>query len=177
MDERYHNAIDKAAALAFTYEETYYGCSQTTLAALIEAFGVGNQDLLRASTCLAGGVALHGKVCGVLTAGMMMIGYLVGRDDLQMFQQYQRAIDLGKLLYQRFEEKFGSVECPEIQKLKLGKSFNLLNQNERDELHKLMAERGDGCQAVARDGARIAAELIVDILEQGPPMARMLIKR
>ena len=98
MDELYKDVIERAAELAFVYEKTYYGCSQTTLAALIEAFGVGGPDLLRASTCLAGGVALHGNVCGVLTAGMMMIGYLAGRDDLQMFDQYQRAIDRGKIL-------------------------------------------------------------------------------
>jgi hypothetical protein len=122
-------------------------------------------------------VALHGNVCGVLTAGLMMIGYLVGRDDLQMFEQYQRAMDRGKILYQRFEEKFGTVQCQEIHKLKFGKSFNLLNQNERDELHRRMTETDDGCQAVARDGARMAAELIVDLLQQGPPLARMLVGR
>jgi C_GCAxxG_C_C family probable redox protein len=177
MTDRYKKAVEKAAELAFNYEKTYFGCSQTTLAALIEAFGVGDQNLLRSSTCLAGGVALHGNVCGVLTAGLMMIGYLEGRDDLQMFQQYQRAIDRGKILYRRFEDKFGTVQCSKIHKLKFGKSFNLLNQSERDELHRRMAETDDGCQTVARDGARMAAELIVDILEQGPPFARMLLKR
>jgi C_GCAxxG_C_C family probable redox protein len=177
MDERYNDVIEKAADLAFKYEQSYFGCSQTTLAALLEAFGVGNPDLLRASTCLAGGVVLHGSVCGVLTAGLMMIGYLEGRDDLEMFNQYQRAIDRGKILYQRFEEKFGTVRCSEIHKLKFGKSFNLLNQDERDELHRKLAETDDGCQAVARDGARMAAELIVEILEQGPPSARMLVGR
>ena len=177
MDERYDGAIEKAAELAFMYEETYHGCSQTTLAALIEAFGVGGPDLLRASTCLAGGVALHGNVCGVLTGGLMMIGYLAGRDDLQMFNQYQRAMDSGKILYERFEEKFGTVHCPEIHKLKFGRPFNLLDQKERDELHGKLAETDDGCQAVARDGARMTAELIVDLLKQGPPLARMLVGR
>lgn len=177
MDDRYDEAIEKAAELAFIYERTYYGCSQTTLAALIEAFGVGGPDLLRASTCLAGGVALHGNVCGVLTAGLMMIGYLEGRDDLQMFAQYQRAMDRGKILYQRFEERFGTVQCPEIHKLKLGRAFNLLRQEERDELHRRMAETDDACQAVARDGARMAAELVADLLKEGPPFARMLYGR
>jgi C_GCAxxG_C_C family probable redox protein len=177
MSNPYDKMVEKAADLAFKYEATYLGCSQTTVAALIEAFGIGGPDLLRASTCMAGGVALRGNVCGVLTGGLMMIGYLVGRDDLQMFDQYQRAIDLGKVLYQRFEDKFGTVTCPEIHKLKFGRSFNLLNQDERDELHRRLRETDDGCQAVARDGARLAAELIVDILKDGPPLARMLAGR
>ena len=85
--------VQKAAKLAYDYEIKYFGCSQTTLAGLIEAFGIGGPDLLRASTCLAGGIARRGHVCGALTGGLIMIGYLTGRDDLEMFPQYQRAMD------------------------------------------------------------------------------------
>ena len=37
----------------------------------------------------AGGVARRGHVCGALTGGLMMIGFLTGRDDLEMFAQYK----------------------------------------------------------------------------------------
>ena len=88
-NQQYKQRIDKAAQLAHEYELKYFGCSQTTLAGLIEAFGIGGQDLLRASTCLAGGMARRGHVCGALSGGLMMIGFLTGRDDLEMFPQYQ----------------------------------------------------------------------------------------
>jgi hypothetical protein len=87
---RWDGIVEKAANLAYDYEVKYFGCSQTTLAGLIEAFGIGGPDLLRASTCLAGGTARRGHVCGALTGGLIMIGYLTGRDDLEMFSQYQR---------------------------------------------------------------------------------------
>ena len=166
--------IDKAAHLAYQYELKYFGCSQTTIAGLIEAFGIGGPDLLRASTCLAGGVARRGHICGALTGGLMMIGFLTGRDDLEMFPQYQRAMDYGNIFYRKFQEEFGTVSCSEIQKLKFGREFDLQDPDEREELHRRMAEIEDGCQSVTSTGARIAAEVIVEILEQGLPLPSML---
>jgi C_GCAxxG_C_C family probable redox protein len=166
--------VEKAANLAYDYEVKYFGCSQTTLAGLIEAFGIGGPDLLRASTCLAGGIARRGHVCGALTGGLIMIGYLTGRDDLEMFSQYQRGMDFANKLYARFEQEFGTVRCSEIQKIKFGKTFDLQDPGQREDLHKRMAELQDGCQSVTGTGARLAAQTIVEILDQGLPLPRML---
>ena len=166
--------VQKAAKLAYDYEIKYFGCSQTTLAGLIEAFGIGGPDLLRASTCLAGGIARRGHVCGALTGGLIMIGYLTGRDDLEMFPQYQRAMEFGNRLYSRFMKEFGTVGCSEIQKIKFGRTYNLQNPQEREDLHKRMAELQDGCQSVTSAGARMAAQVIIEILNEGLPLPRML---
>jgi C_GCAxxG_C_C family probable redox protein len=166
--------VEKAANLAYDYEIKYFGCSQTTLAGLIEAFGIGGPDLLRASTCLAGGIARRGHVCGALTGGLMMIGYLTGRDDLEMFAQYQRGMDFANKLYARFEQAFGTVSCSEIQKIKFGKTFDLQDPEQREDLHKRMAELQDGCQSVTSTGARLAAQMIVEILHHGLPLPGML---
>ena len=104
----------------------------------------------------------------------MMIGFLTGRDDLEMLPQYQRAMDYGNKLYIKFRDEFGTVSCPEIQKLKFGRSFDLQNPEEREELHRQMEGVKDGCHAVTSAGARFAAEVIVEILEQGLPLPRML---
>ena len=45
-NHQYERLIDRAAKLAAEYELKYFGCSQTTLAGLIEAFGIGGPDLL-----------------------------------------------------------------------------------------------------------------------------------
>jgi hypothetical protein len=91
-----------------------------------------------------------------------------------MLPQYQRAMDYGNRLYGRFLERFGAVSCSEIRRLKFGRSFDLLNTKEREALHKRMEETGEGCQCVAGDGARMAAEVMVEIIRNGPPLARML---
>jgi C_GCAxxG_C_C family probable redox protein len=177
MSDRFEGIIERSSQLACEYEMKYFGCSQTVAAGLMEAFGIVSPDLLRSVTCMAGGIARRGQVCGVLTGGLAVIGYLTGRDDLEMLPQYQRAMDYGNKLYQTFLEKFGTVSCSEIQRLKFGRSFDLLEPKEREALHKKMQETGEGCQSVARDGARMAAEVVVEIIKSGPPSARWLSRR
>jgi C_GCAxxG_C_C family probable redox protein len=173
----YAAMIEKAAQLAYDYELKYFGCSQTTLAGLIEAFAMGGPELLRASTCLAGGIARRGHVCGALTGGLILIGYLTGRDDMEMFPQYQRAMEWGNVLYAKFLKEFGTVSCSGIQELKFGRKYDLQNLEEREELHRKMAELGDGCQSVTSAGARLTGEVIAEILKQDVPLARMLARK
>lgn len=170
----YANLIEKAATLSYEYEMKYFGCSQTTLAGLMEAFGIKNREILRASTCLAGGLVRRGHVCGALTGGLMMISLLTGRDDLEMLPQYQRAMDFGNILYKKFESEFGTVSCPEIQKLKFGRSFDLLDPKDREALHERMAELKDGCQSVVGSAARMTAEVMVEIFKQRCPLPMLL---
>jgi len=175
-EPHFESLIEKAANLARDYELKYFGCSQTTLAGLIEAFGIGGPDLLRSSTCLAGGVARRGHVCGALTGGLMMIGFLVGRDDLEMFPQYQRGMEYGNKLYQKFMEAYGTVSCSELQKFHFGRTYDLQSLEEREALHKRMSEVEKGCQSVTSEGARMAAEVMVEIFKEGLPLPGMLSK-
>ncbi len=86
-DLKYQQAVETAAQLAYSYESKYYACSQTVLAALMEAFGITDLSVLRAATTFAGGVARGGNACGSLASGPIMIGYLTGQDDLEMIDQ------------------------------------------------------------------------------------------
>jgi C_GCAxxG_C_C family probable redox protein len=174
MDQEYQEVIEKAARLGYEYEEKFFGCSQSVVAGLIEAFGIGRPDILRVSTAFAGGVVRRGILCGALSGGLIVISFLTGRDDLEFFEQYQRGMKFAEKFYNKFEEKFGTINCKEIQKIKFGKIFNLQRPEERETLHQLMKSNPDGCQAVTGEGARLAAEVIVEILKQGPPLARIL---
>jgi C_GCAxxG_C_C family probable redox protein len=174
FDEKYQPMIERAAELASLYEVEYFGCSQSTLAALIEAFGIGGRDILRAATAFSGGVVRRGNVCGALSGGLMMIGFLAGRDDLQMKEQAQRGMGYADKLCQRFEDAYGSVVCREIQKKKYGRSFDLRRDEDREALHAIMAKDPEACQGLTRDAARWTGEIVAEILQEGPPMARML---
>jgi C_GCAxxG_C_C family probable redox protein len=173
-NQKYLQAVEKAAQLAYSYESKYYACSQTVLAALMETFGIGDLNVLRAATNFAGGVARRGTACGSLSGGLIMLGYLTGRGDLEMIEQYQRGMKFADKLCSKFEENYGTVVCKEIQKIKFGRSFDLLRLEEREELHAAMKTNPEGCQAVARDAARWTAEIILEIFQEGLPLARML---
>jgi hypothetical protein len=92
-----------------------------------------------------------------------------------MFAQYQRAMNYGSVLYRKFQDEFGTVECSDIQKLKFGRTFDLKNQEEREELHKKMVEIQDGCQSVTSAGARLAAEVICEIFKEQLPLVGVVV--
>jgi len=172
----YEQIVEKGAQLGYENELKYFGCSQAVVSALIESFGIGGPDILRASTALAAGIARRGNVCGALVGGLMMIGLLVGRDDLEMNEQYQRGQSYGDKLYRKFEKKFGTAICRDIQKIKFGKAFDMLTEKGREIFIESGAHEPEGCPAVTREGARLAAELMVEILKEGRAMARIVAK-
>jgi C_GCAxxG_C_C family probable redox protein len=176
MDSRYEKMIEKATHLGYYNEMEYWGCSQAVVSALIETFGVGGPDMLRISTVFAGGLARRGETCGALTGGLIMIGFLAGRDDLDMWEQYVRGMGYANKLCQNFEKKFGTTTCAEIQKAKFGKSYNLLNEDELKSFLDEGAHAEDGCPVVTQEGARLAAEIVVEILQERP-LARILTNR
>jgi len=176
MDSKYEKMIEKATHLGYYNEMEYWGCSQAVVSALIETFGVGGPDMLRISTVFAGGLARTGQTCGALTGGLIMISFLTGRDDLDMWEQYVRGMGYANKLYDNFEKSFGTTTCAEIQKARFGKCFNLLNPDELDSFLEAGAHAEDGCPKVTQEGARLAAEIIVEILQERP-LARILMNR
>ena len=70
----------------------------------MEAFGMTDLNVLRSATTFAGGVARRGTACGSLAGGLIMIGYLTGRDDLEMIDQYQRGMKYADRLCLKFED-------------------------------------------------------------------------
>ena len=174
--EEYQQIINNAAQLGYKYELSYFGCSQAVVAALIEAFGIGGPDILRASTVLAGGIARSGKgTCGALNGGLLMVGFLIGRDDLEMREQYLRAHETAYSLYRRFEQTLGSAFCEENQKRLYGRTFDMTTEEGREEFIAAGAHSPEGCATITREGARLAAETIIEILKKGTPFPRMLI--
>ncbi|HKL67462.1 MAG TPA: C-GCAxxG-C-C family protein [Bacteroidales bacterium] len=175
MDEYYQEIVEAAAHMATYNEENYHFCSQATLSALMQAFGMHDPDVLRSSTAFAGGVARHGNVCGAVSGCLMFLGLLAGRDDLEMKDQATRGMEYFSRFYDRFEERYGTTICREILNKLFGKEFDLTSEDQRDELHKIMVEVPEGCHNVCGEAARIAAEVAVEILEAGHPFANSIV--
>jgi C_GCAxxG_C_C family probable redox protein len=173
MDQRYEKMVEEATKLGYRNEMEYWGCSQAVVSALIESFGIGGPDMLRISTVFAGGLARRGKTCGALTGGLIVIGFLAGRDDLEIWDQYERGMDYAGKLYQRFEKSFGTTACAEIQVARFGKSFDLLTEEGKQNFYDAGAHSQNGCPEITQEGARLAAEIVVEILQERP-LARIL---
>lgn len=176
MDEYYGEIIEAAAEMAKDNEAEYHLCSQGTLAALMSAFGIHNPDVLRSSTAFAGGCVRRGNICGALSGALMFLGLLAGRDDLEIKDQAIRGMGYMDDLFRKFEERYGSVICKDIQQKLYGRVFDLTNEDERDELHEIMVGADEGCPDVCGEAARFAAEVAITILEAGHPFANSIVR-
>ena len=175
MDDLKEAILEKVAAAACRNETRYHLCSQGTLAALMQAFGIHDPDVLRASTAFAGGGVRRGHMCGALGGALMFIGLLAGRDDLEMRDQATRGLGYCDNVYRAFEDRFGTVLCRVLQKDLYGREYDLTRQEERDEMHALMEKMDFACPQVCGEAARLAALVAFEILETGHPLANSIV--
>jgi len=66
---------------AMDYLKRYDSCTQAILWTFMEAMAMQNKMVLRAAGAMQGGM-MSSLTCGVHTAGLMILGMLVGREDL-----------------------------------------------------------------------------------------------
>jgi len=94
----------------------------------------------------------------------MVLSQLCGRSlgnmsdpEKQRFVAYR----LGAEFAHRFIGEMGSLICGDIQKAKMGKSFNLLNSDDWNEFEKL-GGHDRHCPDVVGTATRIVAEMILE---------------
>jgi C_GCAxxG_C_C family probable redox protein len=103
----------RARAL-FLDEDHRYGCAETTLVVLKEAFGLPDASDSSAVMALNGGVAYSGDVCGAISGSAVAAGLLAGRlvPDHALAKQTARGVTAG--LIEDFRCEFGAVNCREL---------------------------------------------------------------
>jgi C_GCAxxG_C_C family probable redox protein len=157
--------LDEVFELALSNDMDYRGWTQSVLAALQEKLGVGSQEVFRAGSALAGGVVRMGETCGALTGAIMGVCCLVGRERLEDFEQYGKAMKEAGRVYDGFREKIGHTICQEIHKIRYGKVYHLVIPEEREAFHNEGGHGRKGCPEVCGVAARVAAEIILDLKE------------
>lgn len=156
--------VSRAAMLAKILGEEFGGCSQMTLKALQETFGVIDQNVFMAASPLAGGVARGGEVCGALLGALLFVGMLHGRRRLERTSEskdYSRCMEIAIKIYDEFKQAYGGVRCKDIH-LKL---FNRVYDLRDPEDLKLFHESGaiDRCAEVMAKAAEIAAKYLLSV--------------
>jgi C_GCAxxG_C_C family probable redox protein len=157
--------LDRVAWAAYYNDRVYEGCSRSVLYALQGHLHLEGAGALKASTALAGGVARMGETCGALIGGIMAIGLVLGREDLADVQAYRDTMAASYQMYDRFKEEMGSTTCFEIQKKLFGRSFDFKRDEDAEEWYKVGGL--EKCPLVCGVAARIAADIIIDLLAAG----------
>lgn len=158
--------LKKAYDLGFEFEKTHHGCAQCVIGAVYQLFpDMRSEDIFRAASAQAGGMGLTSKgQCGATVAAGMILSQIYGRSmgkiedpEKQRFVAYR----LGAEFANRFIQEMGSLICGDIQKTKMGGSFNLLNSDEWNEFEKL-GGHDRHCPDVVGVATRIVVELILE---------------
>ena len=117
--------------------------------------------VFKAASALAGGVAVQGETCGALTGAILAISCVVGRERLEDIEQYQRAKEPAKEMFQRFRDEIGHSLCAEIHKIRFGRTYRLADPQEARAFHEMGGHSRTGCPEVCGVAARTAADIIL----------------
>ena len=128
-----------------------------------EKLGVGSQEVFKAGSALAGGVALRGETCGAITGAIMAISSVVGREKLEDFEQLRSSMEPASRVYTLFKEKVGHTLCAEIHKILYGRTYHLYIPEEMEAFQNAGGHSREGCPKICGIAARTAAEIILDM--------------
>lgn len=99
------------------YDDGQYSCAEAMLKAFAEVFAPHrlHPDLIpRLATPFNGGFAELQSVCGVFTAGLLVIGLVAGRDQPGDEDAKEEAYTLTQIYHQRFLAAVATDSCREL---------------------------------------------------------------
>lgn len=106
-------AIERARFYFLTGENTY-GCAETALLVLQEAYGLPGAGDSSAAMALNGGIAWSGGMCGAISGAAIAVGRLAGRRVADHTAAKRIARRLVAQLMAEFQAEFGAVNCREL---------------------------------------------------------------
>ena len=161
MTEEKRKLIDEIGEQAIHNETVYRGCAQAVLASLQEKLNIGNEASFMAASFLGAGVARSGETCGALIGAIMALGLVRGRKSIDGVATHLTSLELASEIRDRFIEEVGHSVCSEIQKLVLGRSYDMRNEQEKQMFEDAGGHSRKGCPSVCGKAARIAGESIL----------------
>jgi len=121
----------------------YESCTQSILAAFMEELGIEDPMVIRSAGAMHGGM-LCSLTCGIHTAGLMVLGLLMGREKLDQGMDGLFPIVLpGQELMGRLTKKFGSHTCRDISGVvytDMDQAMQFYASKENEKCFRLVAE-------------------------------------
>lgn len=156
--------LNRVQLRAEEYNFILKNCAQGTALALMEEFGLGNMEIIKALTPFPG-VGGTGEICGGITGTLINFGLYFGSDDRLDYETMNNTIMISQKFMALFEGKIGHMYCADIiETVILG---HRLNPGESE--HAMVAftnEKGfEKCGLPPGVGVRLAAEFIIDSMK------------
>jgi C_GCAxxG_C_C family probable redox protein len=165
--------IQKIYDLGFQYEQQHRGCAQCAIKAIQDGFGIVNDYVYKAGSGLAGGAGeCTDGLCGGYSGAIMTMSLFFGRTLPEAATTKGRedkyvSFRMASALHEKFMARYGSVVCAGVQMKIYGRSFDLRDDAQKQAFRDAGAHHDpDKCCAVVGNGARWAAELILEEMEK-----------
>jgi C_GCAxxG_C_C family probable redox protein len=160
--------LDRVQLRAEEYNFIFKNCAQGTALALMEEFGLGNMEIIKALTTFPG-IGGTGEMCGGITGSLITFGLYFGSDDPLdisiMSDPLKNPMIIAQKFMAYFEDAIGHWYCADIiETVILGKR---LNPGESDAAMMTFAgEKGfEKCGLPPGMGVRLAAGFIIDSMK------------
>jgi C_GCAxxG_C_C family probable redox protein len=111
MTER--EALEQARGYFIT-EDNIYGCAETTLMVLQQAYGLPDATDSSAAMALNGGVAWSGGICGAISGAAMAVGRLAARRIADHKEAKRAARGIIARLMVDFAQQYGHANCRDL---------------------------------------------------------------
>ena len=155
--------LDRVQRRGEEYNLLGRNCPKGTALAVMEEFGLGNMEIIKALSPFPG-FGGTGWMCGGVTGGLIALGLYFGSDDMLDFEATGATIIAARKFMPRFEEELGSVLCPKIQEdVIFGRYMDPAASEENMEAFA-QAKGFEKCALVPGIGARLATEIIIESL-------------
>ena len=156
--------LDKIEQKAKWAEFTYHGCGRSALYGLKQYFNFIPDELIIASTALAGGCGASGGSCAAYCAGLLAIALKFDPWIEDTSSTGQTKHDLARKLEYEFRdwflEEFSTTMCTSIQERVIGRSWNLMDPEQYAEFLSLPSNH-EKCGGVVGKSARMAAVIML----------------
>ena len=90
-----------------------YGCAEAMVVAYSDVVGMP-RSLCRVATPFGGGMGRTGKTCGLVSAAVMVLGWVFGRDDAHDLSEKERAYRIVSEFIRDVEAACGASLCAAI---------------------------------------------------------------
>ncbi|MCX6070989.1 MAG: C-GCAxxG-C-C family protein [Chloroflexi bacterium] len=164
MQEGREQILDRVRRHAEEYNFILKNCAQGTALALLEEFGLGSMEIIKALTPFPG-VAGTGEICGGITGTLIAFGLFFGSDDRLDYEAVNRTIATSQEFIGLFAGELGHIYCGDIiEGVILG---HRVNPGESEAaMVSFAGERGfEKCGLPPAIGARLAAGFMIDSLQ------------
>ena len=141
--------IEKVKERAYDNMKDKHGCTQVILEAFMDELGINDPMVIRAAGAFHAGMT-SSLVCGIHTGGLMVLGLLIGRENIELgMDGLMPIITPAQELIKRLDKRIGSSSCKKLTNVDFTDAEQAIHFVVTNEIAKCHDRVGEGTEEIA----------------------------